>query len=96
MCTAARRTIDEVIHRANDSSYGLAAAICSTNLEKVIQVSNSLQAGSVYVNCYDVFDPAAPFGGYKMSGIGRELGSYGLQAYTEVKTVIVKIPQKNS
>jgi aldehyde dehydrogenase (NAD+) len=48
------------------------------------------------VNCYDVFDAGAPFGGYKMSGIGRELGEYGLHAYTEVKTVTVKVPQKNS
>lgn len=48
------------------------------------------------VNCYDVFDAGAPFGGYKMSGIGRELGEYGLAAYTEVKTVTIKVPQKNS
>lgn len=48
------------------------------------------------VNCYDVFDAGAPFGGYKMSGVGRELGEYGLEAYTEVKTVTIKVPQKNS
>ncbi|KIH55639.1 hypothetical protein ANCDUO_14199 [Ancylostoma duodenale] len=48
------------------------------------------------VNCYDVFDAAAPFGGYKQSGIGRELGEYALEAYTEVKTVTIKVPQKNS
>lgn len=48
------------------------------------------------INCYNVFDAAAPFGGFKMSGIGRELGEYGLEAYTEVKTVIIKVPQKNS
>lgn len=48
------------------------------------------------VNCYDVFDAATPFGGYKRSGIGRELGEYGLEAYTEVKTVTIKVPQKNS
>jgi aldehyde dehydrogenase (NAD+) len=46
------------------------------------------------VNCYDVFDPAAPFGGYKMSGMGRELGEYGLQAYTEVKAVTIKVRNK--
>ena len=48
------------------------------------------------VNCYDVFDAAAPFGGYKMSGYGRELGEYSLDLYTQVKTVTIKIPQKNS
>jgi aldehyde dehydrogenase (NAD+) len=52
-------------------------------------MANSLRAGTVWVNCYDVFDAAAPFGGFKMSGIGRELGQYALQLYTEVKTVIV-------
>lgn len=48
------------------------------------------------INCYDVFDSAAPFGGYKMSGIGRELGEYGLESYTEVKNVVIKVPQKNA
>jgi len=52
-------------------------------------MAHGLRAGTVWVNCYDVFDAAAPFGGYKMSGIGRELGEYALQLYTEVKTVTV-------
>lgn len=90
------KTIEEVIQRANNSIYGLGAAVFTTNLEKAIYLSNSLQAGTVWVNCYDVFDAATPFGGYKMSGHGRELGEYGLQNYTEVKTVTIKIPQKNS
>jgi aldehyde dehydrogenase (NAD+) len=54
-----------------------------------LKISNSLKAGTVWVNCYDVFDAAAPFGGYKMSGIGRELGEYALAMYTEVKTVTI-------
>ena len=58
---------------------------------RAIRLSNSLRAGTVWVNCFDVFDAAAPFGGFKMSGIGRELGEYALQLYTEVKTVTVAI-----
>ena len=54
-------------------------------------MANSVRAGTVWINCFDVFDAAAPFGGYKQSGIGRELGEYALQNYTEVKTVTVKL-----
>ncbi|KAL8597817.1 Aldehyde dehydrogenase, mitochondrial [Nucella lapillus] len=88
--------LDEFIHRAHDTMYGLAAAIFTTDLEKAIYLSNSLRAGTVWVNCFDTFDASAPFGGYRMSGNGRELGEYGLEAYTEVKTVNIRIPQKNS
>ena len=77
--------------RANQSVYGLAAAVWTKDIEKAMRISNSVRAGTVWVNCYDVFDAGAPFGGYKMSGIGREFGEYGLQHYTEVKTVTVKI-----
>ncbi|MDB5313038.1 MAG: betaine-aldehyde dehydrogenase [Gemmataceae bacterium] len=78
---------DEVIERGNRTFYGLAAAVWTRDVKKAIRLSNSLRAGTVWVNCYDVFDTAAPFGGFKMSGIGRELGQYALQLYTEVKTV---------
>jgi len=90
------KTIDEVIERANDSTYGLAAAIFTTDLDKSIVVSQSLRAGTVWVNDYDKFSAMTPFGGYKMSGHGRELGEYGLEAYTEVKSVITKISKKCS
>nr|XP_035932511.1 aldehyde dehydrogenase, mitochondrial isoform X2 [Halichoerus grypus] len=90
------KTIEEVIGRANNSKYGLAAAVFTKDLDKANYLSQALQAGTVWVNCYDVFGAQSPFGGYKMSGSGRELGEYGLQAYTEVKTVTVKVPQKNS
>jgi aldehyde dehydrogenase (NAD+) len=80
---------DEVIARGNRSFYGLAAAVWTRDVKKAIRLSNALKAGTVWVNCYDVFDAAAPFGGFKMSGIGRELGQYALQLYTEVKTVIM-------
>nr|KAF6281976.1 aldehyde dehydrogenase 2 family member [Myotis myotis] len=90
------KTIEEVVGRANNSMYGLAAAVFTKDLDKANYLSQALQAGTVWINCYDVFGAQSPFGGYKMSGNGRELGEYGLKAYTEVKTVTVKVPQKNS
>jgi len=89
-------TVDEVVERANTNSYGLAAAVFTKDVSTAIYMSNSLRAGTVWVNCYDVLEAQVPFGGYKMSGQGRELGEYGLEAYTEVKTVTIAIPQKNS
>lgn len=85
------KDIDEVVQRANRSMYGLAAAVWTKDIEKAMKISQSVRAGTVWVNCYDVFDAAAPFGGFKMSGVGRELGEYALQHYTEVKTVTVKV-----
>jgi aldehyde dehydrogenase (NAD+) len=85
------KTIDEVVQRANNSMYGLAAAVWTRDISKAHAIANNVRAGTVWVNCYDVFDAAAPFGGFKQSGIGRELGEYGLQQYTEVKTVTIKM-----
>ncbi|MGQ4647642.1 aldehyde dehydrogenase family protein [Lyngbya aestuarii] len=85
------KDIDEVIKRANTTIYGLAAAVWTKDITKAHAIAHSLRAGTVWVNCFDVFDAAAPFGGFKQSGIGRELGEYGLQQYTEVKTVTVKL-----
>uniref|UniRef100_A0AC11D0X2 Aldehyde dehydrogenase 2 family member n=1 Tax=Ovis aries TaxID=9940 RepID=A0AC11D0X2_SHEEP len=90
------KSMEEVVGRANNSKYGLAAAVFTKDLDKANYLSQALQAGTVWVNCYDVFGAQSPFGGYKLSGSGRELGEYGLQAYTEVKTVTVRVPQKNS
>jgi aldehyde dehydrogenase (NAD+) len=85
------KDINEVIERANKTMYGLAAAVWTKDISKAHTIANSVRAGTVWVNCYDVFDAAAPFGGFKQSGIGRELGEYGLQQYTEVKTVTIKL-----
>jgi aldehyde dehydrogenase (NAD+) len=84
-------SIDEVIDRANRTLYGLAAAVWTRDITKATTIANGVRAGTVWVNCYDVFDAAAPFGGFKQSGMGRELGEYGLQQYTEVKTVTVAL-----
>merc|ERR1712130_819423 len=89
-------TMEEVIDRANKNNYGLAAAVFTKDVSNALFMSNSLRAGTVWVNCYDVLEAQVPFGGYKMSGQGRELGEYGLEAYTEVKTVTIALPQKNS
>src|SRR5579864_1196119 len=86
------KNIDEVVERANTTDFGLAAAVWTRDIGKAHAVADRVRAGTVWVNCYDVFDAAAPFGGFKQSGMGRELGEYGLQQYTEVKTVTVKLP----
>jgi aldehyde dehydrogenase (NAD+) len=83
------KDIDEVVERGNRTMYGLAAAVWTRDIGKAHRMAAELKAGTVWVNCYDVFDAAAPFGGFKMSGIGRELGEYALRNYTEIKTVTV-------
>lgn len=87
------KTIDEVIRRANDSNYGLGAGVVTKSIDNAIKISNGIRTGTVYVNCYDVFDANTPFGGFKDSGIGRENGQHGLHGYLENKTVIIKRPR---
>ena len=83
--------IDELVRRANATPFGLAAAVWTRDVNKAHILAERLRAGTVWVNCYDVFDAAAPFGGFKQSGFGRELGQRGLDAYLEDKTVTVRL-----
>jgi acyl-CoA reductase-like NAD-dependent aldehyde dehydrogenase len=85
--------LDEAIARANDSSYGLAAAVWTRDIKKAHYVARRLQAGTVWINTYNVYDTAAPFGGYKQSGFGREMSMHALEHYTQVKSVWVDLNQ---
>jgi aldehyde dehydrogenase (NAD+) len=85
------KDVDEVIGRANDTTYGLAAAIWTRDIDKAHRFAREVKAGTVWVNCYHVVDTVTPFGGFKMSGQGRENGEAALEHYTEVKTVTVKL-----
>jgi acyl-CoA reductase-like NAD-dependent aldehyde dehydrogenase len=82
---------DEAIAKANDCDYGLAAGIWTRDIKKAHNVAARLQAGTVWVNTYNVYDTAAPFGGYKQSGFGREMGMHALERYTQTKTVWVDL-----
>jgi len=93
VCAMKFKTVEEVIERANDTPYGLAAAIHTKDIRLATRVMNSLDAGTVWINCYNVFLDQVPFGGYKQSGIGRELGEYALREYSQIKTVISAIAE---
>jgi aldehyde dehydrogenase (NAD+) len=84
-------TLDEVIARANDSSYGLGSGVWSRNVNTIHKVAKGLRTGTVWANCYQVMDPAIPFGGYKMSGFGRESGVEHLQELLQTMAVVIKL-----
>jgi acyl-CoA reductase-like NAD-dependent aldehyde dehydrogenase len=84
-------SLEEVAVRANDTDYGLAAGVWTKSLSSAHRLASLLKAGSVYINCWGAVDPGAPFGGYKASGIGREHGREGLEAYLETKSVWTKL-----
>jgi aldehyde dehydrogenase (NAD+) len=85
------KSMDEVIQRANNTNYGLAAAIWTKDIDKAHRYAKQVKAGTVWVNCYHVVDTTTPFGGFKMSGQGRENGEAALEHYTELKTVTIKL-----
>jgi aldehyde dehydrogenase (NAD+) len=82
---------DDLIAKANSTIYGLAAGVWTTNVKRAHRVAHALRAGTVFVNCYHIVDPVTPWGGFKQSGWGRELGPQALDLYTELKNVIVDI-----
>ncbi|MEV4570965.1 aldehyde dehydrogenase family protein [Nonomuraea sp. NPDC049419] len=83
--------LDEIAAQANDTPYGLGAGIWTRDISKAHALASKIRAGTVWINCYNVFDAALPFGGYKQSGWGREMGHEALEAYTEVKSVCTQL-----
>ncbi len=85
------RDVDDLVAKANNTVYGLAAGVWTRDINKAHQIASKLRAGTVWINCYNIFDPALPFGGYKQSGWGREMGREMLDLYTETKSVCMPI-----
>jgi phenylacetaldehyde dehydrogenase len=81
--------VEELVRSANDTNYGLAAGVWTRDISKAHLIAEQLRAGTVWVNCYNIFDSALPFGGYKQSGWGREMGREVLEQYTETKAVVL-------
>lgn len=96
LCVIPYKSVDEAIRLANDTIYGLAAGVWSVDVERAVGVANQIKAGTVWINDYHILPPEAPFGGYKQSGIGRELGKYGLEEYLEVKHIHVALDSRRS
>jgi len=95
-CVIKFKDIDDAIKKANSTHYGLAAGVITNDINKALTFANNVKGGSVWINCWDPCSPQAPFGGFRQSGFGKELGEEALKEYTEVKAVVVKVPSKNS
>jgi aldehyde dehydrogenase (NAD+) len=91
LATIVFEDVDEITAVANANPYGLAAAVWTNDIHKAHRMASKLKAGTVWINTYNIFDVALPFGGYKQSGFGRELGAQALESYTEVKSVYVNL-----
>jgi phenylacetaldehyde dehydrogenase len=83
--------VDQIASQANDTTYGLAASVWTQDLSLAHRLAKRIEAGTVWVNCHHLIDPALPFGGFKQSGIGREQGADGIELYTETKSVLMRI-----
>ncbi len=80
----------DAVLQANDTIYGLAAAVWTRDINRAHALARSLKAGTVWINCYGILDPISSFGGYKQSGFGRELGKHSIELYTQAKSVFIK------
>lgn len=83
--------MDKVAEEANNVKFGLSGAVWTRDVKKAHKFASQIKAGTIWVNCYNVFDPAVPFGGYKMSGYGRELGKHSIELYSNIKSVWVNL-----
>lgn len=86
-------TMEEVAEQANKVTYGLSGAVWTRDIRKAHKLASHIKAGTIWVNCFNAFDPAVPFGGYKMSGYGRELGKHSIELYTQIKSVWVNLAE---
>ena len=91
VCAMPFDELDQVATQMNQTTYGLAGAVWTKDVSKAHRMARAMKAGTVWINCYNIFDAALPFGGYKQSGWGREMGREALELYTEVKSVCLKM-----